>query len=208
MTQTLPRLSMARPLPDQPVLKVSALVGSPLAGKRGDVIAEEVGDPDVVLLVNGECERRQDLARISKGIGIAGLAKDFAFGWIALGEMNQVGTQRVGGPDIPTGRNDDALHFVERAAEGIALGWREWLTVLVEQGKVIVARETRHPCIVIGVDGQPETGAEKATTGEAGDWGRERCAIGRELRDSALPEVILRLGADLHIVVNMSLPPA
>ena len=55
MIQTLPRLSTARPLPEKPVLKVCDL-GGVGSGEARDVVGEDVGDPDVVLLVDGERE--------------------------------------------------------------------------------------------------------------------------------------------------------
>src|SRR5262249_44396220 len=76
--------------------------------KAGDVIAEDVGNPDVVLLVDGKRERRQHLTGISEWI--ATRAKDLSLGRITLGKMNQLVAQRVGGPHIPAGRDDDALH--------------------------------------------------------------------------------------------------
>ena len=57
---------------------------------------------------------------------------DLSLGWIALGKMNQLIAQRVGGPYMAARRHDDALHFAESAVEGIALGRRQRLAVLVE----------------------------------------------------------------------------
>ena len=107
---------------------------------------------------------------------------------------------RVGGPDVAAGRHDDALHFAELAAEIIAFGRRERLAARIKQRDGVVAREAGHPGLVMGVDGEAETGAQQAAAGEAGDGRRERRAVGGELREAAPPEGVLVLGADHEII--------
>ena len=57
VTQTLPRLSMARPLLLIPVLKFSALLGSD-GGEACHVVHSAIGHPDPVLLVDAEMKWR------------------------------------------------------------------------------------------------------------------------------------------------------
>jgi len=49
-----------------------------------DVVAKNVGDPDVVFLVDCQPERYQELAGIFQGIAAGVLAEDLALGGIAL----------------------------------------------------------------------------------------------------------------------------
>src|SRR5208282_425492 len=79
----------------------------------------------VALLVGGEREGQQELARIRQGIPTGVLAQKLALGRSALGETNDLRLERVGGPDVSAGRDDDALHLADLAAEIIALRRRE-----------------------------------------------------------------------------------
>ena len=75
-------------------------------------------------------------------------------------------------------------NLADLAVEVIALGRREGLAAVVEERDGAVAREARRPHLSLGVDGQPETRAEKAAAGEAGDGRRERRAVGGELGEA------------------------
>src|SRR5208337_5407073 len=98
-----------------------------------DVIAQDIGDPNVVPLVDGEREGKQQLAWILERIATGVVAQNLTLRGIALGYMNQLGAHRIGGPDVATGRDNDALHVGEPAAEVPALGGRKRRAVLVEQ---------------------------------------------------------------------------
>src|SRR5262245_31003805 len=124
---------------------------------------------------------------------------------IALGEIYDLGVLDVGRPDVAIGRDDDLLHQAELAAEGVTPGWSERFAGLVEldDGLATVAGA---PDVVLGVDGEPETDALNAATGESEGHRRERLAVGRELGKVPGPEGIQILRADDHIVARPNVP--
>ena len=87
---------MPSPLPLQPVLNFSALLGSE-AGKRVTWSPKRIGHPDPVLLVDAEVERPEEgLA----GLDLAPLANDPPLGQIALGEVDELALRDAHGPDV------------------------------------------------------------------------------------------------------------
>src|SRR5271167_890095 len=75
--------------------------------EAADVIDAAVGDPDTVLLINGQVEWRYErLARL----GVIALADNPSLGQIALWEVDELPFLDPQDPDIATWSDHDALH--------------------------------------------------------------------------------------------------
>jgi hypothetical protein len=67
--------------------------------------------------IDGDAERCDQLAGVLERIAGRILAVQLALRGVALGEMHHLSLHRVDGPDIPVGRDDDALHVAELALQ-------------------------------------------------------------------------------------------
>ena len=166
--------------------------------READDMVGAVRDPDPVLLVDGEVERRRE--RFAR-LGAVAFADNAALGPVALGEVQQLALRDAERPDIAVGRDDDALHQPEPAAEGDALGRRQRLAVLVEYRDGFAAIAGK-PDIVLRVDRRAEGTALHAAAGKAGRDRRQRLAVRVELGGVALPQRVLRLPADGEVVAD------
>ena len=182
VTQTLPWLSMPRPLLLNPTLKFSTLLGS-AAGKARDVVDAAIRYPDPVLLVDAEMKWR--LERFARLRAVA-FADDAALADIAFGEVDELALLDAQRPDIAARRDDDTLHQPEPAAEGDAFRRRQRLAVLVEyrDGLAAIGGE---PGIVLGIHRGAEGAALHPAAGEACGDRRKRLAVGGEFGGVALP---------------------
>src|SRR5207249_1793839 len=77
-------------------------------------------DPDPILLINGEMERRLDLKRAVNRFAILRAAKNLSFRGVSLRHINDLALFVVERPDVAIRRDDDALHLTELSAEVIA----------------------------------------------------------------------------------------
>src|SRR6516164_2322894 len=170
-------------------------------GESGDPIGACVRDPDPVLLVDREVERRSQVARVLPRVPCTVLKQQFALGWITFGEMDHLTLLDVNGPNIAAGRDYDTLHQAKLAVEIVALWWRERFAVVVELRNRLAA-VARYPNVVVSVDGHAKADALEAAAGVSrGPW-RQRPAVGGELRNVAVPQRILILRADDEIVAR------
>ena len=129
------------------------------------------------------------------------LANDPALRQITLREVDQLALRGPEGPHVAAGRDDDALHQPETAAERDALRRRQRLAVLVEH-RDRMAAISGEPGVVVGVDGGAERAPLHSAAGKAGRDRRERFAVGGELGGVALPQRVLPLPADREIVAD------
>ena len=168
-----------------------------IAGRKArDGVGDRVGDPNPVLLIDRQVKRTVQLARpILVGRPCRSLAEEFGFARVALGQVHDPVIAEVECPDIAIGRDDDALHDAELAAEVVALGWRQRLSSLVEQRYGLPARAI-HPHAVVRIDCGPESRTQQTPTRKPGGNRRKRMAIGGELRHVPIPQGILSLAAD------------
>ena len=176
VTQTLPWLSMPSPLPLNPALKVSALVGSE-AGKRVTESAEGAGYPDAVLLVNAEVERAHK--RPARRI-LEALAQQLGLARIPLGDVNQLVLGNAHHPDIAARRNDHTLHQAELVVEGDAV-WTCQDLPFLSNFEMDVAAIAGEPDIVLVVNRITECAAGESAAVEASGYRRERLTVRREL---------------------------
>ena len=144
------------------------------------MIADNVGDPDTVLLVDRDSERGDQLAGILQGITALVLTQKLALRWITLGEMHYLTFHRVERPDIAVRRDDDALHLSELAVEVPALGRRQRFARIVELRNRL-RLEVAHPHVIAGIEREPEAWAADAAARESGQRRRQRLAVRRYL---------------------------
>ena len=145
-----------------------------------------------------EMERRAErLARL----GAVALADDPALGQVALREEDELALLDAQNPHVAARRDDHPLHQPEPAAEGDALGRRQRLAALVEDGDRLAA-VAGEPGVVVGVDRSAEGSALHAAADETRGDRRERAAVRRELGGVALPQRVRRLPADGEIVAD------
>jgi hypothetical protein len=159
--------------------------------KAHDEVAKRIGHPYPVLLVDSEVERAFE--RFA-GLGAVALANQFGLGQVTFGKVDELVSSEPDHPDVAAWRNDNALHQAELAIESDALGRRQRLAVLVENGNGLAA-VTGEPGIVVRVDRSAESAAPHAATGEARGHRRKRTTIRGEFAGAALSERFLRLPA-------------
>src|SRR5262252_4793779 len=123
-----------------------------IRGREARHFIAGVRDPDPILLINGEVERRRErLARL----GTVALADDPALGPVTLGEVQELALRDAESPHVAARRGDDALHQSEPAFESDAFRRCEWLAVLVEYRNRLAA-VGGEPGVVLGVDRRAE----------------------------------------------------
>ena len=130
-------------------------------GEARNVVDAAVADPNPILLIDGEMERRaKRLARLRP----FALADDPALGQVAFREEDELALLDAQDPDVAARCDDHSLHQAEPAAEGDALGRRQRLAGLVEDGNRLAA-VVGEPSVVVGVD----RGSEGASLHAAAD---------------------------------------
>src|SRR5262249_14245491 len=97
-------------------------------------VPDRIGDPDPVLLIDGEVERPTQLAgAILVRPAISGSAEELDLAGIAFRQIHDLIILKVERPDIAIGPDNYALHDAQLAAEFIPFRWRKRFTVLIEQ---------------------------------------------------------------------------
>jgi hypothetical protein len=132
----------------------------------GDVLTDDVRDPNIVLLVYRERERCDEHARVFERTATLVLTQQFALCRITFGEMNYLPFHRVERPDVTIGGCDDALHLPKLAVEVPACGRRQWLPGVIEL-RDRLSLEARHPDVVSSIEGETEARATDAPASEA-----------------------------------------
>ena len=97
------------------------------SGETNHVVRDGVGNPDAVLLVDGESERPDEFAGVLQRIAGLVLAEELDLGRVALGKLHDLALDQVERPDISARRGDDALHLADLAVKVPPLGGRQRL---------------------------------------------------------------------------------
>ncbi len=79
--------------------------------ETGNGVGTAVGDPDPVLLIDGQMERGLDLEGAVHGFAVHGAAEDAAFRGVALGQINDLTVPIVERPHVAIRGDDNALHL-------------------------------------------------------------------------------------------------